>query len=251
MVLMVADPLVTTVSAANGGTASNSTGSISISVPPGALSQDTPLSFYRSASRSISSIPLPNISQFTYAMDNQPSGTVFLTPATMQIANQLHFAPGTSIPYGVIDESLGVWTDSGQAAVVSQDGKTIAFQASHFSQGDVNYPLFITPKQKVTKPKTNNNTNQNKTPTKQKQNVRFADRQRQLRAFDRLLAPDPQAPGAGLFSGFSYSSLESKPTVVLNIQNDANELEDTVSDHLDARFKFGSGESVGAVRSHR
>ena len=136
--LAVADTKVTYISAASGGIATNSSGSISIQVPPSSMPSDRSIGFTEAVTGKMLAVPLPGATQFTYAFDAQPSGTNFSEPATMVIDNTLGYPAGSKIPFGIGNEELGVWQDSGYKGIVSEDGQKIVFKVPHFSPGDVN-----------------------------------------------------------------------------------------------------------------
>ena len=164
--LAKADPKVTEVSAVAGGSATNSTASIAIAVPAGVMNGDKLMSFTEAVTGKTLQLPLPNASQFTYAHNAQPSGTQFSSPASMWIKNILGFAPGTSVPIGVTEEGLGVWTDSGYKGVVSADGTKINFLVNHFSDYDLNYPSKNPPDEEQKHPEQRKqNANYNPCPT--------------------------------------------------------------------------------------
>lgn len=134
----VADSKRTLITATAGGVATNTSGSVGISIPAGSLDADKELYFTEAKTGKTLQIPLPFGSHFTYANNNQPSGTVFSEPADMNIANILGFDPGFEIPVGTTDENLGVWVDSGYKGVVNAEGSRIDFKIAHFSDIDVN-----------------------------------------------------------------------------------------------------------------
>ncbi|MBY0515328.1 MAG: carboxypeptidase regulatory-like domain-containing protein, partial [Bacteriovoracaceae bacterium] len=136
--MAVADTKTTLVESSSGGVATNTSGSISLVVPPGSLDMNRELSFTEAVTGKTLQVPLPNGSQFTFAQNNQPSGTQFSSPATMAINNILGFNPGTEIPVGVTQEGLGVWEDTGFKGIVSADGSKVVFNVTHFSDYDVN-----------------------------------------------------------------------------------------------------------------
>jgi len=238
MHLMQADTQVTTVTP-SGGTASNSSGTIAIQIPAGALNSNTPISFTEASTGSGLQVPLPNLSQFTYAMDNQPSGTVFATPATMTIKNTLGFAPGTTIPYGIINDQLGVWTDSGHVGTVSADGQTVTFPADHFSQYDVNYPMFLTGNQAVPAPFADNSNAQSGAGAVPCLTCgsRISNASGSL-GIDYAL-PSVTRTNQNYTLTFSYQSLSAKPSVILGSVNSNTNLENALPDQLVAKFKIG------------
>jgi|GEM_PF-2257697 len=238
MHLMQADTKVTTVTP-SGGAASNSSGTIAIQIPAGALINNTPISFTEASTGSGLQIPLPNLSQFTYAMDNQPSGTVFTTPATMTIQNTLGFAPGTTIPYGIINDQLGVWTDSGHVGTVSADGQTVTFPADHFSQYDVNYPLFLTADQAIPAPSGDNSNAQSGAGAEPCLTCgsRISNASGSL-GIDYAL-PSVTRTNQNYTLTFSYQSLSAKPSVILGSVNSNTNLENALPDQVVAKFKIG------------
>ncbi len=109
-----ADAHVTSVSAAVGGVARNSTGTIVMTIPPGALSSDVQVS--GTEFRVGESLPgsLPELSAFTFAQDisfRTATGeqATFQVPIQAQVTDDLGFAVGTRIPIGKYEPTLGEW----------------------------------------------------------------------------------------------------------------------------------------------
>lgn len=138
--LAKSDTKVTNISASSGGTATNSSGSISLVIPPGALPSNVSLSMTETKIGKALPIPLPNGSQFTYANTTATNIPVtFSQPAIMTIDNILGFPPGFEIAYGTTSNGMNIWVDSGHRAVVSEDGTKISFPISNIGFDD--FPL--------------------------------------------------------------------------------------------------------------
>jgi hypothetical protein len=89
-----------------GGTAENSQGTISLTIPAGALSTPTPIQITAIPTREQFTIPLPD-TVTTYGMELEPSGTVFAVPATLRVQNTLNLPTTMRIPVGTLDPRYG------------------------------------------------------------------------------------------------------------------------------------------------
>lgn len=218
VVMAEADPKVTLVTAAAGGVATNSTSTISITVPPSSLPSDTSLSFTEAVTGKTLQVPLPNGSQFTYAFNAQPSGTVFSVASDMWIRNLLGFAPGTEVPIGTTNEALGIWADSGYRGVVSPDGTRINFKIAHFSDSDLNFPSSqqepLNPAQENPLPEPSNSANNPAPcPCKGSPSSWISSGSNDL-SYEYELPP-VMRNGENIALGFNYSSTSVLPQVVI------------------------------------
>lgn len=83
--------------------------------------------------------PLPESSQFTYAMDLAPDGAQFQEPVTVRFKNTRGFPSGMTLPVGVYDRLRYAWIHEATARV-SEDGEWVNFEVTHFSPRDINIP---------------------------------------------------------------------------------------------------------------
>jgi RHS repeat-associated protein len=129
------DPNVTVVTTA-GGTVSDSAGKVQVIFPPGAVSEPMPVSATVFGGEPDFPLPMPEGTVFLAGVQMTPEHTAFLQPVTLRFANDLGFAPGTSVPFAFAshdpeDASEGFY-DPG-VATVSADGAFIELQVTHFS----------------------------------------------------------------------------------------------------------------------
>ncbi|MBI5491246.1 MAG: hypothetical protein HY905_28200 [Deltaproteobacteria bacterium] len=140
--LMRRDPAATPIGP-EGGIAWNSLGTVALEVPPGALDHTVEVRLTEHQSGRSLPMPLPGTSQFTYAVKFEPDGTEFAAPARVWVANDLGFAPGTSIPVGWFDGED--WGHVG-TSVVSDDGQWVVWDGvNHFCTADLNTSSFDEP----------------------------------------------------------------------------------------------------------
>ena len=130
------DSQVTTITQA-GGVATNSTGTVELIFPEGAVSTDidvTATQFQKSRE-----LPgaLPEQSFFTYALEFGPDETTFSKPVKFRLLNHLGFPAGTPIPIGYYNQNTMRWEDAGMGVVVG-DGTWAEFDITHFSSYDAN-----------------------------------------------------------------------------------------------------------------
>ncbi len=132
------DPAVTVVPA-TGGTAVNSTGTVEVVIPDGAMAGPLPVQATEFTADEQLPGPLPTTSFFTYALDLQPDGATFSQPVTVRVRNSRGFDPGTPIPVGLYHFDTGEWLHE-TLGQVSADGLWVVFQTTHFSPYDCNLP---------------------------------------------------------------------------------------------------------------
>ncbi|MBI2889552.1 MAG: carboxypeptidase regulatory-like domain-containing protein, partial [Nitrospirae bacterium] len=128
VVMTALDTKVTTVGL-EGGTATDSTGSYAVDIPPGAL--DRPADIRVTPLRSTAQTPMPMDAYTATAVDLQPSGLVFKKPVTVRMAIE-GFSPGDGIPAFTFGYETGQFEYVGHG-VVNEDGKTVDVSVTHFS----------------------------------------------------------------------------------------------------------------------
>ena len=136
--LVPTDPAQATIGPA-GGQYRNSDGSLTITVPAGALASPATLRSAIFPTAESLPAPLPKSSHFTYCIDLLPDGAEFTTGVTVRFRNTRGFAAGTPIPIGVYDASLHAWRPEGMSQVTA-DGQWVEFRATHFTYYDANFP---------------------------------------------------------------------------------------------------------------
>jgi len=141
LTLKTLDPQTTSIQAAAGGTAQNSSGNVQLDISANAASQDMSLNITQYVAGGELPNPLPLLSEFTFAASNEPDGVTFSTPAAVKLKNTLGFPAGATLVYGNYSKAQGRWLDSGRNAVVSGDGQWINFDLDHFSAWDTNQPV--------------------------------------------------------------------------------------------------------------
>ncbi len=121
----------------DGGIDTNSTGTIELEVPPGALGGTVSMrATWFERGKYLPNF-LPDASHFTYACELTPDGQEFAEPVTVRLRNERGFAPGTPIPIGVYSPETLEWTHESMA-VVTPDGAWAEFEVEHFSPRDCN-----------------------------------------------------------------------------------------------------------------
>lgn len=124
IILATADPVKTPISANTGGTAQNSTGTVSANIVPGAIERDVEVSVTEFSVGNSLPGPLPELSAFTYAFDPQPRGLDYnSSQGGFTLQNSLGFNAGSKLVFGYYDESIGRWLDSGYDVIVGGDNK--------------------------------------------------------------------------------------------------------------------------------
>lgn len=137
--LVAHDSVTATITPEAGGTLSNSAGNVHLVVPPGAVRAAVDIGGVAFPEDETLPGPLPDSSRWTQAFDLSPDGVRFDTPAEVRVANELGFAPGTSVPVGYFDRTVGNWVPE-TMGVVSEDGEWIVASVRHFSPYDCNFP---------------------------------------------------------------------------------------------------------------
>ncbi|MES1178300.1 MAG: hypothetical protein ABUL62_28520, partial [Myxococcales bacterium] len=128
------DPNVTLIGP-EGGTAEDSQSTLQLQIPPGALSQPTPVRLTPIPTRAQFPTPLPDSTVTMYGMEIEPTGTVLSIPATLRVKNTLNLPTTMHIPVGTVDARFGDWSHEGMA---TWDGSRFSTQISHFSPHDAN-----------------------------------------------------------------------------------------------------------------
>ncbi len=134
LMILQRDPNVTVIGP-EGGVAEDSQGTLQLTIPPGALSQPTPVQLTPVPTREQFTTPLPNSTVTMYGMEIEPSGTELSLPATLKVKNTLNLPTGMNIPVGTVDARYGDWTHEGFAV---WDGSRFTTTISHFSPHDAN-----------------------------------------------------------------------------------------------------------------
>ena len=120
-----------------GGTASDSGGLVTVTIPPGALSTTIPVQITPFATRDQLPAKLPSGTLTTYAFELEPEGTTFSSPVTVTVTNTQNLPSTLSLPVGVYDPTIGEWSYEAQATLGSGGW---SYTVSHFSLHDVNAP---------------------------------------------------------------------------------------------------------------
>ncbi|MBI4229779.1 MAG: hypothetical protein HY608_02980, partial [Planctomycetes bacterium] len=124
---------ITQISAAEGGVAASSDGSVVVTFPPGAVLHDTDVKITPILlSRDLPSLPLDNAA-FVAAFFGEPS-IVFERPLTVRMLNRPGLPAGTPVPIGFWDRASQEWIDGGQGRV-TDDGLYIEGIWTRFSSG--------------------------------------------------------------------------------------------------------------------
>lgn len=145
--LAESDPVVIPISAASGGVATNSTGTLVVNFEPGDLPSDISFNSKEFTDHETMPGPLPPQSAFTYAFDMRPQGITFGNNGVeVLLDNHLGFPIGSEIVYGYFDRELGRWLDSGRSVPVIATNKTLNGSAAQLNEpffvtGDPNYPF--------------------------------------------------------------------------------------------------------------
>jgi len=132
--LVIRDPNTVVVDA-TGGSVTDSSGLITLQIPPGALSSPTPITITPVHHREELPAVLPSITLTAYGFELEPTGTQLAVPATIQVSNWQNFPTTLSIPLGSFDDVNGGWT---QQAMTTWNGTSWTASVSHFSTWDAN-----------------------------------------------------------------------------------------------------------------
>ncbi|NOU34239.1 MAG: hypothetical protein HOO96_40625 [Polyangiaceae bacterium] len=132
--LIERDPKVTVIGPA-GGVATDTSGEIEVTIPPGALSANISVQVTPFRKRAHFTVPLPDVTTTMYGFDLSPDGTSFAQPVTVRIANTKSIPTSIEIPVGTADLKTGRWEHEGFA---SWDGTRWSTKVQHFSPHDVN-----------------------------------------------------------------------------------------------------------------
>ena len=148
-ILTQSDPVVTHLTDQEGGSATNSTGTINFTVAPGALPFDIDFRGTEYVQNETLPAQLPELSMFTYAFDLWPQGITLNGSSELFLENSLGFPLGAELVYGVYDESLGRWVDSGHNTFVTENAKMKEtalgpLPVNPFTPVDINQPGMCT-----------------------------------------------------------------------------------------------------------
>jgi IPT/TIG domain/ZU5 domain len=117
-----------TVDASKGAEVFSSDGSVSLLIPPGALSADTNISV---KSIPASSLPDPSGTQKIVGVVQADPPTTFLIPVALTFPLAAQLDPGTEIP--LLISRAGAYDPSEFTAVVDSSGRTATARVTHFS----------------------------------------------------------------------------------------------------------------------
>jgi len=134
--LSLYDTRASLITVAQGGVHTDSTGKVQAVFPPGAVAQDIEVSATHFGAETDFPLPTPEGTVFLAGAQMTPEHTPFLRSVTLRIANDLGFAPGTSVPFAFAshdeeDPNEGYY-DPGMGTV-TPDGAFIEFEVNHFS----------------------------------------------------------------------------------------------------------------------
>jgi hypothetical protein len=129
---------ITTITVVGGGTGSTpntqslSNQPLTVQVPANAVSSNIQLTV---SSIPAGQVPQPANTSLAVLSAGQfgLSGTQFSQPVTITFPLPYHQNPGTVYPLWFLNESTGVYTNSGFSATVNADGTTASGQVNHFS----------------------------------------------------------------------------------------------------------------------
>jgi RHS repeat-associated protein len=121
----------------HGGTARNSTGTLELIFPEGAVDHQIPIRATWCEKAEYLPAPLPPNSIFTYAASFYPGDLHFNKPVTLRVKNTLNFPPGTPIPIGFYNREKGKWEAAGMGEVL-EDGEWSEYTIHRFSWYDCN-----------------------------------------------------------------------------------------------------------------
>ncbi len=132
--LIERDPKVTVIGPA-GGVATDTSGEIEVTIPPGALSANISVQVTPFRKRAHFPVPLPDVTTTMYGFDLSPDGTSFAQPVTVRVANTKNLPTTLEIPVGGADAKTGRWVHEG---VATWDGTRWSAKLQHFSSHDFN-----------------------------------------------------------------------------------------------------------------
>ena len=127
----------------NGCFHSNSDDSIRLDIPAGAIGSGQVVSVTATLFDNVEFLPsgeLPPGTWETYALNlGGASEITFTLPVTLQLANELEFTAGITIPLGYWNQNTQQWEHAG-IGTVEPTGQWIETAISHFSNYDLNFP---------------------------------------------------------------------------------------------------------------
>lgn len=132
--LVERDPKVTVIGPA-GGVATDTSGDIEVTIPPGALSANISVQVTPFRKRAHFPVPLPDVTTTMYGFDLSPDGTSFAQPVTVRVANTKNLPTSLEIPVGAADAKTGRWVHEG---IATWDGTRWSAKIQHFSTHDFN-----------------------------------------------------------------------------------------------------------------
>jgi hypothetical protein len=119
------------VSASNGAVVTSPDGSVSLTVPPGALSQDTAVQI---TPLNVPSFPQPSPNEHLVAVvQGTPDGTQFRIPVRLRFSLTENVQPGTAINLLIVNPATQQYDQSGFVATVDQSGQTASADVTHFT----------------------------------------------------------------------------------------------------------------------
>ncbi|HEX4997632.1 MAG TPA: hypothetical protein VFY29_05375 [Terriglobia bacterium] len=120
------------VSAALGGTVLSPDSSVSLYVPPGALSQDTPIQI---TPLNAADFPKPKGGERVIGMvEGTPSGTHFRIPARLRFPLSERAQPGSVLSVYIFNPGTGEYEPSEFLATVDSSGRSASAEVTHFTQ---------------------------------------------------------------------------------------------------------------------
>ncbi|MBI2495018.1 MAG: VCBS repeat-containing protein, partial [Candidatus Omnitrophica bacterium] len=125
------DPIVTLITAVEGGVATDSSGTFEVTFPPGAAPRDLPVTITPLADERQLPGPMEDGQGHLAAVYFEPRFTTFNTPATLRVRNTLGVPPGTPVNLQLWHEDGQEWQDVDPGRV-TVDGQWIEFQIIRF-----------------------------------------------------------------------------------------------------------------------
>ena len=137
------DTKVQRITAATGGTYTDSTGNVEVIFPAGALPKDMDIQAAFLPDRESFPVSLPGNIDYVGGVQMGPEHIVFNVPVTIRIRNTFGIPAGTEVPFFFashdLDDPNESFYDPG-VGIVTADGQFIEYQVSHFSCMGLNTP---------------------------------------------------------------------------------------------------------------
>lgn len=247
-VLRPVDSKINSISAQDGGVASNSLGNYTITIPPLALGENANFSITPFTSTNAFPGSLPELSQFTFAFEINPIVRSLYDQSRLNfpidIADEngvVGFPVGTPLVGGVFDPDLGRWVDSGLTMTVGPDKTIEAIADGYISQlmtMDINQPSI---QEDAFSPQSKNRGNHEKSDCPAGDNKCGS----RINMESGNFTIDHALPAVTRFDEnyemvFSYNSMSAKPTILINFSMEGNDAFDEVVG-AKAVFSFRGG----------